>query len=173
MFRQRTSWVLIVVGLNCLLNGCVRDDEVITPEEQFAIDLANVDPQQLAIDSQAIDTYLLDSGIVATTDPTGLRYVVHDQGTGIFPELVDFITVRYEGRLLDGGTAFDDSDGIEFLLNDLLLGWKVGLKKLNAGGSVTLYIPSGLAYAGSEIGGIPANSILIFEIDLLGVRRAP
>ena len=173
MFKGGKIWALFAGGLWIVASGCAVGDEVITPEEQFVIDVANVDQGQLAFDTQIIDAYLADSGIVVIVDPSGLRYVIHDQGTGISPELVDLVAVGYQGRLLEGGVVFDENSAIGFVLNNLLLGWKVGLRKLSAGGSITMYIPSGLAYGGEAVGIIPANANLIFDVDLLNVTRAP
>ena len=101
MSRKGIAWGIAAFVL-IALTTCNVDDDVNTPEEQLAIDLANVDQTELQIDLEIIDQYLADSGITAQKDPSGLRYVIHEQGNGLSPELLDAILVGYEGKLLSG-----------------------------------------------------------------------
>ncbi len=171
MWKTKRNIVLLV--LTMIYSGCNVDDEVITAEEQLQIELANVDKTQLAIDTLIIDAYLQARNIIAVVDNSGLRYVVHTQGTGISPELVDIVTVNYRGTLLSDGSEFDAGQGSQFPLEQLILGWKVGFKLLHEGATATLYLPSGLAYGTAGRGSsIPPNANLIFEVDLLDVKRS-
>ena len=170
---RKTARNIGLLVLIMVYYGCNLDDEVITPEEQLQIELENVDKVQLALDTQIIDTYLQERNITAMVDNSGLRYVIHTQGTGISPELDDFVTVNYRGTLLSDGSEFDANQGVQFRLEQLILGWKVGFKLLQEGTTATLYIPSGLGYSNAGRGsGIPPNANLIFEEDLLDVKRS-
>jgi FKBP-type peptidyl-prolyl cis-trans isomerase len=126
---------------------------------------------QLEKDLKIIDEYLDERNIVAEIDPeTQMRYVIHKQGDGERPLLSNIIKVNYEGRLLKNDKVFDDGENIDFQLNFVITGWKAGLRKLNEGGSMTLYIPSGYAYGPSGSGRtIPPNSNLIFDIDFIEI----
>lgn len=124
--------------------------------------------EQLEIDLKAIDKYLEDNNIEAEIDPVyGLRYVIHEQGTGENPGRTNYINVAYEGRTLKGSENFDESDGVSFCLSRLIIGWQIGLQKIQEGGRMTMYVPSGYAYgprgSGQSIG---PNANLIFEIEL-------
>ncbi len=130
-----------------------------------------ISPQErVELDGETIDAYLEENGIVAITDESGLRYVIHEQGNGAVPTLANSVTINYEGRFLESGEVFDAGERVTFPLANLIVGWQLGLTLLNVGGSMTLYIPSGFAYGEDGRGSIPPNSILIFDIDLLDVR---
>lgn len=149
-----------VVVLMLSLFSCEEEDEIVTPA------------RQLEIDGEIIDNYLQENGINnAVTDKSGLRYVVDAQGDGKFPTETSNVTVRYEGRLLSNGQVFDSNNtGVEFPLNRLILGWQIGIPKIQEGGKITLYVPSGLAYGPRGSGAIPGNAVLIFDIELLSVN---
>ena len=74
--------------------------------------------------------------------------------------------MNYEGRLLNG-TRFDGNNGIEFALNGVISGWTEGLSSMRVGGRRQLVIPANLAYGSTARDNIPANSTLVFEVDLL------
>lgn len=142
---------MVIVGLS--LSGCLNsDDDFVSAEEQFAIDTA------------IIDEYLENNSITAIVDPTGLRYIITEEGTGDFPDISDVVNVTYEGRLLSDQTVFDSADSISFPLQSLILGWQIGIPKIREGGSGTLYIPSGYGYGPQGVAGIPGNANLIFDI---------
>jgi FKBP-type peptidyl-prolyl cis-trans isomerase len=132
---------------------------------------------QLKKDVAIIDKYLVTNGITnVIADTSGLRIVVHKAGSGLFPGLESRLTVKYVGYLLNGA-VFDESDltanglpkPFETQLKGLIQGWQIGFTKYIAkGGKATLYVPSVLAYARNSVGGVPANSNLIFEVELIG-----
>jgi hypothetical protein len=101
------------------------------------------------------------------TTPTGLRYRDLVVGPGASPSSPTAqVTVNYEGRLLDG-TRFDGRDGVEFGLDRVISGWTEGLQSMRVGGRRQLIIPSNLGYGATARPGIPANSILVFDVELL------
>ena len=140
------------------LTSCIKSDEVITAKEQLEIDLA------------IIDNYLAANGIVAIPHASGLRYVIHKEGTGISPVITDVVNVDYVGSFLDGG-EFDANTDIEFPLNQLIVGWQIGFPLLKEGDEATFYIPSGLGYGGTPPPGIPLHANLVFDVTLNSVVR--
>lgn len=150
-----------------VIAGC-NDEECTTRVSQSRLDAVN--QTQLAEDIVTISAYLGFQGITAIEDPTGMRYVITQEGTGAKPCLESRITFKYKGMLLDGVSVFDENTtGLTYPLKDLILGWQIVLPQLRAGTKATLYIPSGYGYGPNALTGIPANSNLIFEIELVSV----
>ena len=106
--------------------------------------------------------------------PNGLQYKVITEGTGEKPTLEDRVKVNYRGTLING-TEFDSSykrnKPAEFPLKGVIKGWTEALQLMKAGSKWELYIPADLAYGERGRPGIPPNSTLIFEIELLEVIK--
>ncbi len=112
-------------------------------------------------------------GIVETK--SGLQYKVVTLGTGKKPSATDTVKVHYHGTLIDG-TVFDSSiqrgEPIEFPLNRVIKGWTEGLQLMPIGSKFIFYIPGDLAYGeASPSPLIKPNSTLIFEVELLDIRK--
>ena len=105
------------------------------------------------------------------TLPDGLQYKIITDGKGETPGASDIVTVRYEGRLLDG-TKFDSSDKTQFQVGGVIRGWTEALTHMKVGSKWEVYIPSDLAYG---VGGRPPRiepgSTLIFNMELLAVEH--
>jgi len=104
------------------------------------------------------------------TTASGLKYEILKKGTGKSPKATSQVEVYYRGTLLDG-TEFDSSTEktITFPLNRVIKGWTEGLQLMKEGAKWKFTIPSELAYGSQEQPKIPANSTLIFEIELIKV----
>lgn len=103
---------------------------------------------------------------------SGLQYKVVSEGKGSQPKAEDRVKVHYKGTLIDG-TEFDSShkrgEPAEFPLNAVIPGWTEGLQLMKEGAKYMFYIPSKLAYGPRATGTIPANSVLVFEVELLEI----
>lgn len=103
---------------------------------------------------------------------SGLLYKDTKEGTGSSPMQGQKIAVHYHGTLLNGD-VFDSSiergKPIEFNFGTgkVIKGWDEGLASMKEGGKRTLVIPADLAYGSREKGKIPANSTLVFEVELV------
>jgi FKBP-type peptidyl-prolyl cis-trans isomerase FklB len=108
------------------------------------------------------------------TTPSGLQYEVITQGTGMRPNATDSVTVNYKGTLTNG-TEFDNSykrgEPITFALDHVIRGWTEGLQLMTVGSKYKFYIPYQLGYGLNEAGTIPAGSTLVFEVELLNVKK--
>jgi len=132
-------------------------------------------------EKQRVQTYLS-----ANPDPSavqlensGLYYSVSVPGNTRKPGLCNVLSVKYVGRL-ESGNVFDQSSGttpVSFQLGGLIEGWKRALPLLGEGGKMRLYIPPSLGYGpqglinpntGAVI--IPANQIIIFDMELVSFR---
>ncbi len=98
-------------------------------------------------------------------------------GTGAIAVPGSRVVVHYVGRFPDG-TIFDSSvarnEPFPFILGDerLIQGWNMGIEGMKEGGRRVLVIPPSLGYGAEQNGPIPANSTLIFEVELLRVDVA-
>ena len=159
------STLFIIAAVLILVTGCQPQE---CTEELNIL----VDNEQLEKDKTAINNYLEQNNIEASTHPSGVRYVISKEGEGDRPDLCSSVRVVYEGRRMSDGVRFDGtSDPVLFGLNSLIKGWQIGIPLITEGGRITLYIPSVYAY-GKKGGGskIPANENLIFEITLVETR---
>lgn len=126
---------------------------------------------QTKLDTEIIQKYLKDNSLVADTTG-GIYYIISDTGTVNHPISTSIVSVYYKGYLTDG-TTFDQSiPGLprEFSLQGVIKGWQIGVPLIGKGGKIKLLIPSALGYGANTTGSIPANSVLIFDIELSTFR---
>ena len=105
--------------------------------------------------------------------PCGIYYKVLQTGEGkVSPPVRSIVSVHYRGTLIDG-KEFDNSYKRNcpeaFRLCDVIDGWQIALQQMHVGDKWTIYIPSEMGYGSKASGPIPANSTLIFEVELLGI----
>jgi FKBP-type peptidyl-prolyl cis-trans isomerase FkpA len=142
-------------------------------EQQKAMEKAG---KQMEEDGTIIDDHLKENNIAAQITESGLRYVIKQEGNGVKPEAGSVVTVHYKGTLLDGtpfDSSYDRNEPFSFQLGvgQVIQGWDEGIGLLSKGSKATLYVPSSLAYGPSERGGvIKANSILVFEVELIDFK---
>ncbi|MEN1940587.1 FKBP-type peptidyl-prolyl cis-trans isomerase [Luteimonas sp. MJ246] len=111
-------------------------------------------------------------GVVTTA--SGLQYMVLRQGSGPRPTADSQVRVHYEGKLLDGSvfdSSYERNDPATFGLGQVIAGWTEGLQLMPVGAKYRFWIPSDLAYGrNGSPGGIPPNSTLVFDVELLQLR---
>ena len=107
--------------------------------------------------------------------PLELQYKVIKEGSGESPKATDTVSVHYRGTLIDGkefDSSYKRNEPAKFPVNGVIKGWTEALQKMKPGAKWELYIPSELAYGERGAGhDIPANSTLIFEVELLSVEK--
>ncbi len=119
----------------------------------------------------AVEGYLASKGITnAVRDTRGFYYIISNPGTGTAPNPCSRVSVNYVGKLTND-TIFDQTttSPASFFLGQTIPGWIKGVSLIRAGGRITLFLPPSLGYGNVAVGPIPANSILIFDVDLLTV----
>ncbi|WP_346238916.1 FKBP-type peptidyl-prolyl cis-trans isomerase [Niabella insulamsoli] len=109
------------------------------------------------------------------TTASGLQYEVLQQGDGVKPTAADTVVCHYKGMLTDS-TEFDNSyDRGEPLTiavdGGVIQGWTEGLQLMPAGSKYRFFIPQDLGYGLRGAGSIPPGSTLIFDIELLEVKK--
>ena len=109
------------------------------------------------------------------TMPSGMQYKILTDGKGKSPKATDTVTVNYKGTLIDG-TEFDSSykrgQPATFNVNGVIPGWTEALQLMKEGSKWQLFVPSNLAYGERGAGGpIGPNAVLIFEIELISIKK--
>lgn len=123
---------------------------------------------------QVLLAKMAEKGDSQTPEPSGLIIIQRQKGNGVKPVAGQKVSVHYTGTLLDG-TVFDSSvqrnEPIAFTLGEgqVIKGWDEGIAAIEVGGKATLMIPSWLAYGARAMGPIPANSSLMFEVELVKI----
>ncbi|SFU95684.1 FKBP-type peptidyl-prolyl cis-trans isomerase [Xenorhabdus koppenhoeferi] len=113
------------------------------------------------------------AGVVETK--SGLLYKIEKEGTGKAPKETDTVVVNYKGSLIDGqvfDSSYERKEPLSIRLDSVIPGWKEGLQNVKKGGKITLVIPPKLAYDQANLPKIPANSTLVFDIELLDIKPA-
>jgi len=109
------------------------------------------------------------------TTASGLQYEIITEGTGIKPTVLDTFVCHYRGTLING-TEFDASynrgEPLIYPVSGVIRGWTEGLQLMAVGSKYKFYIPYNLAYGTNDQGpAIPGGSTLIFELELLDVKK--
>lgn len=121
-----------------------------------------------------ISIALAGFGLVAEKTASGITITMLKQGTGNNPTAASVVKVHYRGTLLNG-KEFDSSykrgQPATFPLGQVIPCWTEGVQKIKVGGKAKLICPSNTAYGPRATGSIPANSTLIFEVELLDIVR--
>jgi len=105
---------------------------------------------------------------------SGLQYKVEKEGDGKTPVKTDTVKAHYKGTLIDGAqfdSSYDRGQPAEFPVQGVIPGWSEALQLMKVGSKYKLFIPPELAYGASGRPGIPANSVLIFEVELLDIVK--
>jgi FKBP-type peptidyl-prolyl cis-trans isomerase len=181
MKKHILKFALVVAVIPFVLSSCLDSDY--TPPDYDAIlteNLSLVNKVKLDDDKEYIDSTLQAWEVngVYVEPRAGVRYTIQQLGTGEKPVLSSVIVVKYAAKLMSEGEEaipFDDNDNMQINLYNLILGWRTTLPLIPAGSTITLYVPSGLAYGPNDIRNndgdivVPKNSNLVFEIELLAV----
>jgi len=113
----------------------------------------------------------IDTNIVKL--PDGLRYKIVRPGNDHFAKPGQIVLVNYTGQTLDGH-VFDQTvnEPLHVEVGRVIPGWSEGIQKIGIGGKIKLYIPPSLGYGGDAVSGIPADSTLVYDIELLDIQDA-
>lgn len=144
------------------------------------IDKINV---QAEADNKIITTYIQSNGLSSTAKlldsagvATGIYYVVLAPGSGntLYTNSTN-ITVDFTGKILTSGTVFTNSNNFHptFQLGAVLRAWKLAIPQIKKGGRIRILSPSRYAYGAYDQPdiGLPANSVVDFDITLLDVTN--
>lgn len=171
---------ILALLLVFLFIACLKNDhgEPQTADELLIESIANVNFDQLNNDFEIIDEAIEGFGLTEEIlkEPNGVRYMIHNLGTGAKPRLTSTIRIKYSGRILSTNVEFDTNDDFETVLLSTIIGFQTTLPLLPEGTLATLFIPSGFAFGPIEYldqNGdvfIPLNANVVFDVELLEVR---
>jgi FKBP-type peptidyl-prolyl cis-trans isomerase FkpA len=155
-----------------LFTSCLKDEQdcgeagtTVAPENevQRVLSYLNTNPDAAALQ----------------LENSGMYYSISQPGNTRKPGLCNVVSIKYVGKL-ENGNVFDQSSGttpISFTLGGLIEGWKRALPLLGEGGKMRIYIPPALGYGAQGLINpntgaiiIPANEIIIFDIELVSFR---
>lgn len=113
-----------------------------------------------------------NEGVV--TLESGVQYKIIKAGGGANPTIEDSVVCHYTGTFIDG-KVFDSSvergEPAKFAVNGVIRGWQEIVPMMPVGSKWVVYVPSNMAYGSRDSQGMPANSTLIFEIELLEIVK--
>lgn len=130
-------------------------------------------------EEKELQTYFKTNNITPIKTTSGLYYTIKEASEDIKPNNGDTVVMNYTGKLMNG-TKFDSNEDstfnhvqpFEFSLGAgrVIKGWDEGVALLNKGSKATFYIPSRYGYGANAQAKIPANSILIFDVELKNIK---
>jgi len=154
---METIWkTLLLLTATALLAGCAKQDDTAA--------------KQLEADILVIEEFLAQKGWTAERSSSGLHYIIDEPGSGLsYPTPNSLVTVAYTGSFTNGQVFDKTNPGqpANFFLYQVIKGWQEGIRLFRKGGRGKLIIPSGLAYGTNPPPGIPANAVLVFDVELV------
>ncbi len=112
---------------------------------------------------------LAAGGIAYAAMPVSVHVKTLTAGKGDSPTMDDVVLINYKGTLPDG-KVFDQAQQVPMALNEVIPGFSKALVQMQRGGKYDVEIPAKLAYGDKAVNGIPANTDLNFEIELLDFK---
>jgi len=175
--EDKDTFDALIAGFATALNGKTSALKM-TPEEAqeyFQTYMMTAQTKQFEAARAEGEAFLASNrgkaGVITTE--SGLQYKVITEGTGKKPTEENVVKVHYTGKLLDG-TVFDSSaegEPVEFPVLGVIQGWIEVLQLMPVGSKYQIWVPSDLAYGEQGYGPIMPNSLLEFEVELLGIKE--
>lgn len=127
-----------------------------------------------AIDREIIREYVgIQTDMEFDSTESGIFYALENPGIGDPPTDTSTVTVDYTLYLVDGTlveSTIVNGEPSTFEVGKVIEGWKESLKLMGVTGKGTFVIPSGLGYGLRSVNGLPRNSILVFDIEILKIE---
>ncbi len=159
------SRLLILFSFCVIVSSCEKTTDVATG--------CNLTPSAVVVPAAEMDslrTWVLAHRPASILHPGGFYYEINATGSGVdTPNVCSRVTVKYAGYLTDGSkftSSTEETVPATFSLANLIVGWQRGLPLIRERGSINLYLPPTLGYGATATGSIPANSILLFTVQL-------
>lgn len=171
---KKFLYLALIFGATGIFAACTgkqKTSDAVTGAEEETVELVTDSVAERFRNPEFKSEVATDSTYAVT--PSGLKYMIVEEGTGATPAATDEVTVHYTGKLLDGA-VFDSSvqrgEPSTFPLNGVIKGWTEGLQLMKEGAKYVFYIPTDLAYGARGLAPvIPPYADLIFEVELIKV----
>ncbi|MDD9174848.1 MULTISPECIES: FKBP-type peptidyl-prolyl cis-trans isomerase [Aliivibrio] len=173
----------VLAGVTDVFNGKERltDEEIQVALQNLDQRVAEIAQQKMAAESEANikagteyqEKFAKEDGVMKTD--SGLLYQVITPAEGPKPKDTDTVVVHYSGTLIDGtkfDSSYDRNQPATFPLNAVIPGWTEGVQLMNVGSKYKFVIPAELGYGAQGNQAIPANSTLVFDVELLEIKDA-
>lgn len=139
--------------------------------EKYETDAKLLAQKFQAKQNEYLENFKKEKG-VKTLD-NGALIKLTKNGKGKAPKADNRVKVHYTGTLIDG-TKFDSSrdrgEAASFQLSQVIPCWTKGLQQMKPGSQAKLVCPADTAYGNRPAGPIPPNSVLVFDVELLGIE---
>jgi len=170
IFKNMMRKLFVFGSITILLASCIKSTENTCPYKDITVTVP-------AAEATSLQNYITANHPAAIQHSSGLFYEITTAGTGtVTPTVCSTVTVKYSGYLTSGYKFDENLSGYIEILGRLVLGWQKGLPLIKSGGSISLYLPPSMGYGNQNVTNpsgaviIPANSILIFNIQLVAVQ---
>jgi FKBP-type peptidyl-prolyl cis-trans isomerase FkpA len=120
---------------------------------------------------QMIADYVKKTGLPFKTTASGLQYSVKTEGTGDSPKNGDVCKTNYIGKFFDGKIFDQSKTPVDMPIGQMIPGFNEALMMMKKGGKATFVIPPAIGYGEQGGGPIPANTPLVFEVELLDFKK--
>jgi len=166
------------------LNDGIEDKKPLVPVETYGPklnEMANTRRPRALAKKDAREKPYLDAAAKtkgAQVLASGLVYIPEKEGTGPAPKASDEVTVNYVGKLTNGfefDSSYKKNQPLKFQLDKVIPCWTEGVQKMKVGGKARLVCPGKIGYGerGEPRAGIPPNSVLDFDVELLDAKAPP
>lgn len=168
---------IVAAGIFAILS----DSKPLLTPAQIEQAFAEFRQQQKDAGKEAAKKFLVENAKKdgVKTTKSGMQYKILKEGTGASPTAKDTVSTHYRGTFING-KVFDESykgdkpstldDPVSFGVTQVIAGWTEALQMMKVGAKYRLFVPPELAYGEDGRPGIPANSLLIFDIELMGIK---
>ncbi len=151
----------LVVG-SIMFTSCLNSEPVVN---EFA--------EQWKMDTTNIGIYVRTNNLPARKDVSGVYFNITEPGFGFPPKISSEVRFGYKLSVMGSSSIIDEDADATSKLEDLVPGMQVGLSLMTPGSKAIIYVPSGYAYGATNLPGIPSNSNLKFEVELISVTVTP
>jgi FKBP-type peptidyl-prolyl cis-trans isomerase len=181
-FRQQGLSEINPQALGHAFDDAMKGKGIMTPEaadQLVRTELQRSARRKVQPNIDAGMKFLAENGKRAgvKTTASGLQYEVIKEGNGtVHPAPKDTIIMHYTGTTINGKkfeSSRDNGQPLIYPLNKLIQGWVEGVQLMSPGAQYRLFIPYNMAYGEQGSGeAIPGGSTLIFDLELLDVKKA-